>query len=369
MEDIYVIDPDQNIPDSESQVLSEVNRTITPATTEEIPSEDICTANSAGLTAHKLLTAEQGLTCTSGFISTSSSGIKFFDNSIQTTAFGLTSLGWQKKIETFTAELYRRYVVIGDVVTNNVQVTLPSSPTNGSYVDFSTDLTGGLSFKIKVATGSGQTINGLSEITVDSTLVNSYDIFSLIYFNGIWNIYDIGSGGGGGGGGGGTPGGSNTQVQYNSSGSFAGSSNLTFDGSTLTSLNLTVSNTFNCGTVTSNVINMNHSLITTNSYNNITSNSGVIVDSISISNYRSAKYFITGSTDGNEYQSSEIITIHYGPVTSTCDIVDYAILYNGTTPIMTFDCSITASLLNLIVYKRTDIGILNVKFSKIINNI
>ena len=39
--------------------------------------------------------------------------------------------------------------------------------------------------------------------------------------------------GSGGGGGGGTPGGANTQVQYNSSGSFAGSSNLTFDGTNL----------------------------------------------------------------------------------------------------------------------------------------
>jgi len=35
-------------------------------------------------------------------------------------------------------------------------------------------------------------------------------------------------------GGGGSPGGSTTQVQYNSSGSFAGSANLTFDGTTLT---------------------------------------------------------------------------------------------------------------------------------------
>ena len=34
--------------------------------------------------------------------------------------------------------------------------------------------------------------------------------------------------------GGGSPGGSNTQVQYNSSGSFAGSANMTFDGTTLT---------------------------------------------------------------------------------------------------------------------------------------
>ena len=52
-----------------------------------------------------------------------------------------------------------------------------------------------------------------------------------------FNIYDKDGNqitGGGGGGGGGTPGGSNTQVQYNSSGSFAGSSNLTFDGTHLT---------------------------------------------------------------------------------------------------------------------------------------
>ena len=37
-----------------------------------------------------------------------------------------------------------------------------------------------------------------------------------------------------------TPGGSTTQVQYNSSGSFAGSANLTFDGTTLTATALTI---------------------------------------------------------------------------------------------------------------------------------
>jgi hypothetical protein len=40
-----------------------------------------------------------------------------------------------------------------------------------------------------------------------------------------------------GAGGGGTPGGSNTQVQYNSSGSFAGSANMTFNGTSLTLAN------------------------------------------------------------------------------------------------------------------------------------
>ena len=37
----------------------------------------------------------------------------------------------------------------------------------------------------------------------------------------------------GGGGGGGTPGGSNTQVQFNNAGAFGGNANLTFDGSKL----------------------------------------------------------------------------------------------------------------------------------------
>lgn len=41
-------------------------------------------------------------------------------------------------------------------------------------------------------------------------------------------------GGGSGGGGGGTPGGSNTQIQYNSSGTFAGASGLTTNGTELT---------------------------------------------------------------------------------------------------------------------------------------
>jgi len=52
-----------------------------------------------------------------------------------------------------------------------------------------------------------------------------------------FNIYDKDGNqlnGGGGGGGGTSPGGSNTQVQYNNSGSFGGSSNLTFDGTDLT---------------------------------------------------------------------------------------------------------------------------------------
>lgn len=48
-----------------------------------------------------------------------------------------------------------------------------------------------------------------------------------------WNPLNLTNSGGGGG----TPGGSNTQVQYNSSGSFAGSANFTFASNTLTLTN------------------------------------------------------------------------------------------------------------------------------------
>lgn len=51
---------------------------------------------------------------------------------------------------------------------------------------------------------------------------------------------------GGGGGGSGTPGGSNTQVQFNNNGAFGGSANLTFDGT-----NLTVGGTVTATTLTS----------------------------------------------------------------------------------------------------------------------
>jgi hypothetical protein len=81
----------------------------------------------------------------------------------------------------------------------------------------------------------------------------------------------------------GTIGGSNTQVQYNSSGSLAGSANLTFDGTTLTAANFADSSltsgrvtyagaagnltdstnlTFNGTTLTANTLNLTNALTT-----------------------------------------------------------------------------------------------------------
>jgi hypothetical protein len=55
-----------------------------------------------------------------------------------------------------------------------------------------------------------------------------------------------------GGGGGGSPGGSTTQVQYNNAGSFAGSANMTFDGTTLTAAGFSGPHNGTVGATTAN---------------------------------------------------------------------------------------------------------------------
>jgi len=68
------------------------------------------------------------------------------------------------------------------------------------------------------------------DLTVGELAINTSDGGLFTKTSG-GSVVEIGSGGGGGGGG--SPGGADTQVQYNSSGSFEGSSNLTFDGTNL----------------------------------------------------------------------------------------------------------------------------------------
>jgi len=90
----------------------------------------------------------------------------------------------------------------GTLAVANGGTGLTTTPANGAL-----DIGNGSGFtRTTLTAGSNITItNGAGSITIAST------------------------------GGGGTPGGSTTQVQYNSSGAFAGSSNLTFDGTNLTS--------------------------------------------------------------------------------------------------------------------------------------
>jgi hypothetical protein len=96
----------------------------------------------------------------------------------------------------------------GTVAVANGGTGLTSTPTNG---------------QIDIGNGSGFTRTTLTAGT------------NVTITNGAGSITIAASGGGG------TPGGSDTQVQYNSSSSFAGSANLTFNGTTLNAASVNVS--------------------------------------------------------------------------------------------------------------------------------
>jgi hypothetical protein len=112
-------------------------------------------------------------------------------------------------------------------VTNGVYTTDIGTVTNTMLAgSISNDKLSNSSITINgtsVSLGGTRTIN-LSELgTVNITSPTNGQVLG---YNGTSWVNTTSSGG--------TPGGSNTQVQYNSSGSFAGSSNLTFDGTNLT---------------------------------------------------------------------------------------------------------------------------------------
>lgn len=80
-----------------------------------------------------------------------------------------------------------------------------------------------------------------------------------------------------------TAAGSSGQVQYNLSGSFAGSNNLTFNGTTLTAAALTVSGAFSVGAITGSSLNVSSGSITGGSLSVSGSISGGSVSGSSIS--------------------------------------------------------------------------------------
>jgi hypothetical protein len=128
-----------------------------------------------------------------------------------------------------TGTAQSRVIILGaespQAITGNKIVTLPLDVENTYYIKNSTS--GAYTVQLKYASGSGDTVTW-------ATTDKGWKIISASGNDGTNpDIYEVVAGG--------LPGGSNTQVQFNSSGSFAGSSNLTFDGTDLTMASAKVS--------------------------------------------------------------------------------------------------------------------------------
>ena len=128
-----------------------------------------------------------------------------------TTAFDKTDGGTGSLVATrvieFTGALTGSRIVTFPVLTENFYL-IKNATTNAETL------------QLKAASGSGATV----------TWATDDKGWKLVYFDGVTTntgVYDVGFGAAT------SPGGSNTQVQFNNSGAFGGSANLTWDGSNL----------------------------------------------------------------------------------------------------------------------------------------
>jgi len=129
-----------------------------------------------------------------------------------TTAFTETDGGTGSLVAT-------RVIVFTGALTGSRIVTFPVLTENFYLIKNGT--TNAQTLQLKAASGSGATV----------TWATDDKGWKLVYFDGVstnTGVYDVGFGAAT------TPGGSNTQVQFNSSSAFGGSDNFTWDGSNVT---------------------------------------------------------------------------------------------------------------------------------------
>ena len=110
-----------------------------------------------------------------------------------------------------------RVIKFTGTISGNRVITFPVLTENFYLINNGTS--GGHTVQLKAASGSGATV----------TWATGDKDWKLVYFDGVatnTGVYDVGFGAGT------TPGGSTTQVQFNSSGSFGGDANFVWDAST-----------------------------------------------------------------------------------------------------------------------------------------
>jgi len=183
---------------------------------------------SFGTTGFTPSTATSGAVTVAGTLSAANGGTGVANNAANTITFtGNYSLGL-----TLTGNTGVTLPTTGTLATLAGSETLTNKTINGSNntisnISLATAVTGTL------PTGNGGTGNTATP-TNGQLLIGNGSGFSLATLTAGSNITITNSSGGitiaSTGGGGGTPGGSNTQVQFNNSGSFGGSANFTWDG-------------------------------------------------------------------------------------------------------------------------------------------
>ena len=122
-----------------------------------------------------------------------------------------------------TGGAQNRVIILGAVsaqaITGNKIVTIPL--LTETYYIIKNSTSGAYTVQLKAVSGSGATVTwGATEKD-----------YKIVYFDGVatnTGVYDVGFGAAT------AAAGSNTQIQYNSSSAFAGSANLTFDGTNVT---------------------------------------------------------------------------------------------------------------------------------------
>jgi hypothetical protein len=199
-----------------------------------------------------------------------------------------------------------------NITANNINFSRTLYGANGVFV-------GNVSISGNLTVGSlGGTLTALSNVNTASSPNVNLGSVSNIHIDGGYNGYFLqtdGTGnltwaqaGNGGGGGNGNPGGSNTQIQYNDSGSFGGSPYFIFNESTknVTIGGNLIANTFTIG---SGIYKFAHSFV---EFLITNSTANVVMNSLSTDNIASVDYTII-STDpiAASRQISKISSVIY----------------------------------------------------------
>jgi hypothetical protein len=173
-----------------------------------------------------------------------------------------------------------------------------------------------------------------SQLALGELAINTFDGKLFIKKNnGTESIVEIGAGDGGEGGG--TPGGTDTQIQFNDGGSlFGGDAGLTY-------------NKTNQSVSVNGSILISDSQLKTTTTTRTSSTDQFTADSFTAASYRTTKYLIeVRETSTSNFYSSEILLMHDG---TSVYITEYGTLQTATSPVSSIDADLNSSNVRLLI--------------------